>query len=217
MKPAWSILLLVPLLGCGGHYSPNTYNAGAVQQAAKVERGVVVGVRAVGVSANGTAGAVTGGAAGGIAGSQVGGGVTGAFGALGGTVLGGLVGTTIEHGTADAAALEYIVRKPNGDLISVTQQDAHPLAIGQKVLVIAGTQARIVPDYTAEPEPVVPPGAAAPTPDPAKPAEGKPVDTKPGDTQPGDTKPGDPIKTESLPSPGAEQPTPAKGVGTLDL
>jgi outer membrane lipoprotein SlyB len=157
MKHAWSIVLLLPLLGCGGSYSPNTYNTAAVQQAAKVDRGVVLGIRAVGVSANGAAGAVTGAAAGGIAGSQVGsGGVTGAFGALGGTVIGGLVGASIEHSTADSPALEYIVRKTNGDLVSVTQQDPQPLAIGQKVLVIAGAQARIVPDYTVEPEPPPP-------------------------------------------------------------
>ena len=158
MKHACVLLLLAPLLGCGSSYSPNTYNATAVQQAAKVERGIVVGVRTVGVSASGTTGAVTGGAAGGIAGSQVGGGgVTGAIGALSGTVIGSLVGTSIEHSAADAPALEYVVRKPNGDMVSVTQQDTTPLAIGQKVLVIAGPQARIVADYTVDIEPPPPP------------------------------------------------------------
>lgn len=156
-------LLSLPLLAaCSSHYSPDTYNAGAVQQAAKVDRGIVVGVRAVGVSANTTTGAVTGAAAGGIAGSQVGaGGAASAFGALGGTVIGGLVGSTIEHNTADAPALEYVVRKPNGDLISVTQQNQTPIPIGAKVLVIAGPQARIVPDYTAEPQPEAKPAAPA--------------------------------------------------------
>jgi outer membrane lipoprotein SlyB len=105
---------------------------------------------------------VTGAAAGGIAGSQVGGGVTSAFGALGGSLLGGLAGSATEHVTGDTKAFEYIVRKANGDLISVTQTDDQPLTLGQHVLVISGQQARIVPDYTV-------PVAAAKTEKPAEP------------------------------------------------
>jgi outer membrane lipoprotein SlyB len=160
-----TLLLLALLAGCGPRYSPDTYNASAVQQAAKVERGIVIGIRTVGVTTSGATGAVTGGAAGGIAGSQIGGGgVTGAIGALGGGVIGSLVGATVEQGTADTPAIEYIVRKPNGELVSVTQQDKQPLALGQKVLVIAGSQARIVADYTIEPQPPPPPAAKAPDP-----------------------------------------------------
>lgn len=163
MKHVLAALLLLPLIGCASHYSPDTYSAGAVQQAAKVQRGVIVGARAVGVSTNATAGTVTGAAAGGIAGSQVGaGGAASAFGALGGTVIGGLIGSTVEHSAADAPATEYVVRTEKGDLVSVTQQDPVPLAINQKVLVIDGKQARIVPDYTAQEQPVAPPSDPAP-------------------------------------------------------
>ncbi len=154
------VLLPVLLLlgGCGSDYSPDTYASSAVQQANKVDRAVVVGVRVVDVSAAGTTGAVTGAAAGGIAGSQApGGNVAGAFGALGGALVGGLVGTAAEHVSNDTRAREYVVRKDNGDLLSVTQKDTVALAIGQKVLVIAGNQARIVPDYTVNLEPAKPP------------------------------------------------------------
>ncbi|MBN8872799.1 MAG: hypothetical protein J0H67_08185, partial [Rhodospirillales bacterium] len=142
------LAVLLTLSGCGPNYSPDTYASNAVQQANKVEQGVVVGVRDVAVSASGTAGAVTGGAAGGIAGAQVGTGTVSAFSALGGTLIGGLAGVATEHAVGDTRAFEYIVRKGNGDLVSVTQKDTTPLAIGQKVLVIAGNQARVVPDYT---------------------------------------------------------------------
>ena len=140
--------LAVSLVGCGPDYSPNTYASNAVQQANKVDQGVIVGVREVGVSASGTTGAVIGGAAGGIAGAQAGTGTTSAFGALGGALVGGIAGSAAEHVVGDTRAFEYIVRKPNGDLLSVTQKDTEALAIGQKVLVIAGNQARVVPDYT---------------------------------------------------------------------
>ncbi len=136
------------LAGCGPSYSPNTYATDAVQQAAKVDPGVIVGVRKVDISASGTTGAVVGGAAGGIAGSQVGEGAEKALTTLGSTLVGGIAGSTAEHVISDTTAFEYIVREPKGDLVSVTQKDRVPLAIGQKVLVIAGKQARVVPDYT---------------------------------------------------------------------
>jgi outer membrane lipoprotein SlyB len=136
------------LAGCGPSYSPNTYASNAAQQAAKVEEGVIAGVRPVQISAQGTVGGVAGAAAGGVAGSQVGVGPTSAFAAIGGSVFGGLAGVATEHIVGDTNGFEYIVRKANGDMISVAQKDEKPLPVGQKVLVIAGSQARVVPDYT---------------------------------------------------------------------
>jgi outer membrane lipoprotein SlyB len=179
-----SALVLAGLSGCGPSYSPDTYASNAAQQANKVDQGVIIGVRTVGVSAAGTVGSVTGAAAGGIAGSEVGGPIS-AFSALGGSVVGGIAGSTVEHVTGDTAAYEYIVRKPNGDLVSVTQRDKTPLALGEKVLVIAGTQARVVPDYT-----VPPPAKPGSPPADAKPAEAKPpADMKPADAQPAGVPP----------------------------
>ena len=163
------IAVLALVAGCGPSYSPDTYSSNAVQQANKVEQGVVVGARKVGVDASGTVGAVTGAAAGGIAGSQAPGGVGSALGALGGTLVGGLIGSSVERAQGDMFAFEYVVRKPNGELISVTQKDPAPLPLGQKVLVIAGAQARIVPDYTVPPAPGAPP-AQAPAPASSPPA-----------------------------------------------
>ncbi|WP_395455728.1 hypothetical protein ACHMW5_11425 [Azospirillum melinis] len=137
------------LAGCTSDYSPNTYASSAVQQANKVEPGIVVGFRQVAISANGTVGAVSGGAAGGILGAQVGtGGMNAALGTVGGTAIGGLLGTAMEHIAGDTNGWEYIVRKSNGELLSLTQKEPQPLPIGQKVLVITGSQARIVPDYS---------------------------------------------------------------------
>jgi len=156
------------LAGCTSDYSPNTYASNAVQQANKAEPGVIAGYRQVSISANGTVGAVTGGAAGGILGAQVGsGGFNSALGTVGGTAIGTIIGTTMEHITGDTTGWEYIVRKPNGELLSLTQREPQPLPIGQKVLVITGSQARIVPDYSAPAETPAP--AAVPAPAPEKP------------------------------------------------
>ena len=167
VRLALCAVLAASIGGCGPDYSPNTYASNAVQQANKVDQGVVVGVREVAVSAVGTAGAAVGGTAGGIAGAQAGSGATSAFGALGGALVGGIAGSAAEHVVGDTRAFEYIVRKPNGDLLSVTQRDGEPLAIGQKVLVIAGNQARVVPDYTVPTQEPPKQTAAAPQDAPA--------------------------------------------------
>ncbi len=179
-----SAALVAALAGCGPDYSPNTYAAGAVQQANKVDQGVIVGVREVGVSASGTAGALVGGAAGGIAGAQAGSGASSAFGALGGSLVGGIAGTAAEHVVGDTRAFEYIVRKPNGDLLSVTQKDLEPLPVGQKVLVIAGNQARIVPDYTVPVQDPAKQTAATPEPPPASPSAQAPPPPDPPKAEP---------------------------------
>jgi outer membrane lipoprotein SlyB len=143
------VALLAALVGCGPDYSPNTYSTAAVQQANKVDQGVIAGFREVAIRSDGTVGAISGGAAGGVLGAQTpDGGVTTALSALCGTLIGGLVGASVEHAAGDTKAFEYVVRKTNGDLISLTQKDVTPLAIGLKVLVIEGKQARVVPDYS---------------------------------------------------------------------
>lgn len=175
-------IILAPLAACGPSYSPDTYNTNAAQQANKAEQGIIIGVRPVRISAAGTIGTVTGAAAGGIAGSQNGAGVVSAFSALGGSLVGGLAGSAVEHATSDTDAFEYIVQKKGGDLVSITQKDQVPLALGEKVLVIAGNQARVVPDYTdhaleQSPKPAGSKTAnAAPAADAAAPKPDKPAD-----------------------------------------
>ena len=147
-----AVLLAPVMLGlaaCGGNYSPNSYDAAAAQQANPVTRGVIIGVRQVMITPNGMVGAAAGGAVGGVAGSQAPGGViASAFGAIGGTLLGGLAGNAADRAIETTKAREYIVKQTDGKLVSVTQTDRKPFAIGTHVLVIAGKQARVVRDYT---------------------------------------------------------------------
>lgn len=143
-------VVLAALAGCAPDYSPNTYAGVAVQQANKVDTGTVIGYREVKISDDGSVGVVTGGAAGGILGAEADNTtLPTALAALGGTVVGGLVGSAVQHTTGDTTGWEYIVREPKGDLVSVTQRQPTPIPVGQKVLVIEGKQARIVPDYSS--------------------------------------------------------------------
>jgi outer membrane lipoprotein SlyB len=193
-----ALTMLAPLglmlAGCGPSYSPDTYATNAAQQANKVESGVVAGVRKVQISASGTVGGVAGAAAGGVAGAQLGTGPTSTFAAIGGSLLGGIAGVTTEHMIGDTNGFEYIVRKANGEMISVAQKDEKPLWVGEKVLVIAGPQARIVPDYTV---PFDAPEKAA-----AKPTT-QPTSTDGPTAHPASTA------TPQAPTPGATPPVPS--------
>jgi outer membrane lipoprotein SlyB len=154
--PASALVLaagFVALAACGDRFSPDTYATRAVQQADKVEQGIIVGVRQVRISADGTTGAATGAAAGAVVGAQApGSGIVSALGGVGGALVGGLIGQGAEHTIVDTNAYEYIVRTTKNELMRVTQQEREPLRRGQKVLLITGAQARVVADYTLPPE-----------------------------------------------------------------
>lgn len=158
-------LLPLILAGCSQGYSPNTYASNAAQEEASVQRGVIIGVRPVLISANGTVGAAAGGAVGGVAGAQVSGGpMVTALGAVGGALVGGIGGSAAQQAIADAKGWEYIVQESGDKLVSVTQTSKTALAVGLHVLVISDTQqARIVPDYTVQVA-ASPPTANAPEP-----------------------------------------------------
>jgi outer membrane lipoprotein SlyB len=201
IEPGWPLLTALAALavlagGCTPDYSPNTYASNAVQQANKVEPAVVIGFRQVEISASGTVGAVTGGAAGGVLGAQVpGSSISTALGTVGGALVGSIAGTGIEHATSDTTGWEYIVRKPNGELLSVTQREPTPLPIGQKVLVITGNQARIIPDNST------------PLPEPEKAPEKKPeAEKKPDTVKPPDAE-SKPASESSAPQAAPAAPT----------
>jgi len=221
LRHAVALAAVLALAGCKTEFSPNTYSAEAVQQANKVDQGVVVGVRNVDVKVAGTTGAVAGGAAGGIAGSQLGGSsATQALGAVGGGLIGSLIGSASEQAIDNTKAFEYIVRMAKGDLVSVTQTDTTPLALGQHVLVIAGKQARIVPDYTS---PVAEPpkedkgkdAAAKPAPAKTDAAPAEPDKAAPATAEP--AKPTPPIEATPLPDATPKPPTPLAPVPTPTL
>ncbi|WP_160122253.1 hypothetical protein [Rhodovarius lipocyclicus] len=209
---ALALVMPLGLVGCGTTYSANEYAVRAVQQANRVNQGVIVGFRRIEISAEGTTGAAAGGAAGGVLGAAVGGNrVTNALGAVGGALVGGLIGSAAERAANSNDGIEYVVRKTNGDLVSVTQRDLVPLPVGAHVLVIEGAQARIVADYTVPAETPAPTAARvdgprrrtdpvpapAPAPTPAPAAETPAPATEPG---------GLPAVAAPAPAPAAAEP-----------
>jgi outer membrane lipoprotein SlyB len=142
---------LIALAACAQKKSPDTYSPTALQQVNKVDRGTIQSYRVVAVQKGGLgAGTLAGGAAGGIGGAQLGAGSGSAVAALGGVLIGAAIGTAIEQKATEGQAYEYIVEKANGDLMTLAQQDETPLAVGQKVLILYGIQARLIKDPAAD-------------------------------------------------------------------
>ena len=70
---------------------------------------------------------------------------------MSGAAIAGITGSAFEHVAGNTTAYEYIVRKPNRDLVRVTQQDYTPLVRGEKVTIITGAQAHVIADDAAPP------------------------------------------------------------------
>jgi outer membrane lipoprotein SlyB len=124
------VVLALCLLGCGSN-SASSPQAANAQQASKTEEGIIVGVRSAALAAPAT---------------PIGTDPNSAFSALRGSLAFRPTVAVADHPASDARAYEYIVRKANAELVSVTQKDTAPLVLAQHVLIICGNQARVVPD-----------------------------------------------------------------------
>ncbi|WP_207539064.1 outer membrane lipoprotein [Sabulicella rubraurantiaca] len=178
MKAAPIFLLALTLIGCGTRYNPDEYASRAVQQANPVQQGVVIGARRIAITTDGHAGAAVGGASGGALGAASGGHpMASTLGAVSGALVGGMLGAVSERAATASDGTEYIIRRTDRpELVSVTQRDRDPLPVGARVLVIAGAQARVVPDYTSEIPGLPPLDGAPPTPPPpAQPVASRPL------------------------------------------
>lgn len=151
-------VLAVPLLavgltvsGCASNLGGGTYSRSSVGNVQHSARGTLVSVRHIQIEGTKSGvGTATGAVLGGAAGSEIGQGDAAKIaGVLGGAVLGGLLGSAVERGATQRAGYEYVVREPNGDLITIVQEaDGSAIAAGSPVLVIYGDRARVVPDTT---------------------------------------------------------------------
>ncbi|MGY1521529.1 hypothetical protein [Luteimonas sp. A482] len=90
---------------------------------------------------------MAGGAAGAVAGSQIGGSdAAGAVGAIGGLVVGAIAGAAVERSASATSGIEYVVETSNGNMMTVVQGADPALHLGQRVLILYGSPARIIAD-----------------------------------------------------------------------
>jgi outer membrane lipoprotein SlyB len=89
-------------------------------------------------------GPAAGAAAGGIVGSQIGRGSGNAAAVLAGVLIGGVTGAVVEEATTRQAGIEYVLQSDNGALLTLIQGTNPAFVLGQKVVIIYGTQSRII-------------------------------------------------------------------------
>lgn len=140
-------LLCALLAGCTANISPASYSIGSVGQVNRTIAATVISARPVDINGTQGAGGAAGGAVGAIAGSSIGsGGRANAAGAIGGAVVGAIAGAAIEQATTKQTGAEYVVQTENGNLMTVVQGPTNPFIVGDKVLVLYGSPARIIAD-----------------------------------------------------------------------
>lgn len=106
-------------------------------------------VRSVSVDRSTGVGGAAGAGVGAAAGSTIGdGGAESVIGAIAGAVVGGIAGAAVEKSATMKNAHEYVIQTANGALLTIVQ-GGDPFAEGDRVIVLYGSPARIIPDNSS--------------------------------------------------------------------
>ena len=142
--------LLISLTGCTRR-DGNTYSPQALGSIGGADKGVVVNVRLVNVEGTTKTGTVLGGITGAAIGNDLGGGHNDAIKVLstaGGAIVGGIAGAGTEEMITRTTAYEYIVEMDSGVTKTIVQRDDEPIHHGDRVILLSGPDAKIIPDPT---------------------------------------------------------------------
>lgn len=141
-KPLVAVMIVcaaLALAACAQSQSRDVYNQSEVGKQTDVELGRIIGVRQVKIEAKDSGvGTLGGAAAGGVAGSAVGGGKGAILTAIAGAIAGGIAGDAAEHALRNKIGIEYIIRKEDGETVSIVQnidKNEKPLGVGQRVMI----------------------------------------------------------------------------------
>lgn len=136
------------MAGCASNISPQSYSVGSVGQVNRTVAATVISVRSVNIAGTTGVGGATGTASGVIIGSAASGGNGrgSALGAIAGAVAGGLIGAAIESNATQQSGNEYVLETENGNLMTIVQGLEPMFLVGQKVLILYGSPARIIND-----------------------------------------------------------------------
>lgn len=136
----WIVVALVALLagGCASGLGGGTYERAEARRAMEVEVATVESVRYVQIEGTKSpVGTIAGGAVGGIAGSGIGGGSGRNIAMVLGAVAGGVAGSAIEEGVTRKRGIEVTVRRGDGRLIAIVQEDqGENFAPGERVRLV---------------------------------------------------------------------------------
>jgi len=144
MKKAIVALAVLSLFGCANQsQTGNAYSAGQSRQAQTVQRGTVVAVKDVDVSAHPSGvGVLAGGALGGVAGAGNGRSGSGQSAATSivGMVIGGIAGGAIDKKVNTLKGQEISIMLSNGTEIAIAQEideKEGPFIVGERVRVLS--------------------------------------------------------------------------------
>jgi outer membrane lipoprotein SlyB len=128
------------LSGCASSLQGDTYSRDDARQVQNVQYGTVDSLRMVIIEGTKTPiGAAAGGVVGAVAGSTVGGGKGSIIAGVLGAVAGGLAGSAAEEGLTKEQGVELVIRKSDGQTISVVQQyePNNPFQVGDRVRLMS--------------------------------------------------------------------------------
>lgn len=148
IKYAWILPCVLALGACTSNISPDTYSANSVGAVSSTEPATVLSAQVVNVQdgSDSNVGGLAGGAIGGVAGSSIGGGTRAhILGAIGGAVLGGIVGNKAGTAASHQQAVRYVIKTDAGRTLTLVQGPQPTFAVGQRVLLVEGDRARIIP------------------------------------------------------------------------
>lgn len=133
------------LVGCADDLDTDSYTDGSSGQLQNVRYGVIAQTMPVHINSEGdkTIGMIAGGIAGAILGSTIGGGaVANGLGSVGGAVAGGAAGGAVGKAAGKQNGTQYIIKLDTGSTIAVVQGMTPALAVGQRVMVLTGSNSR---------------------------------------------------------------------------
>ena len=138
--------------GCARQISPDVHAGRTAGETLRTYEAVIESARIVQIQESDTlegnkTGQLLGGLAGGVAGARFGDGLGRALAIAGGAIAGAFIGAFAEQEVKRQEAAEYIVRTPEGDLLTIVQGTQPFLGVGQRVFVQESRRGRgrIVP------------------------------------------------------------------------
>lgn len=136
-KILFTVLLALGLTACGIGDTNTTYERGDIGRQGRVEYGTIVSMDVIKTAGTETVGTLGGAVAGGAAGSMIGGNTAvNIIGGVGGAIVGGMIGNAAEKAITSDKAIEFLVRKDNGTIVSVVQSNELNLRVGDRVYLI---------------------------------------------------------------------------------